>query len=362
MNSMLLTPRLFIFSIILCQFVPKYFAQKSTYEGFAQEYYFGRQYSSRAEAIGQCFVSLDGDASSMHFNPAGIGNLDGIEVSTTYTNPFYLLSDATKRSINIAVKINSDMALGLSRNSFDYNLKSYVTDNLGTRLDSFEDKITNNKIVFAYLPESTFTIGGSLGLSTFEIAGLTGNSLQLDFGVLKKFEFSRFQNNQSINLATTIRNPLGTQLELMSTNQSLTTIGLPIIMRSGVSYYYSSEKVFATLCLLKIIAATEYQTVFNTQHRFNKYSTGLEVSILEIIHIRGGYYTETTENYNNPKNKSQLEDITFGIGLTLPLNKLADLPVSLTLDYCSLPQPSYTVGQEWDNFNSYTASLRYILF
>ena len=352
----------FILLLILVGF-PSY-AQKNPYGGFASEYYFGRQLSTRAEAMGQSFTSVEGDASSIHFNPSGIGNLDGIEVSITYATPYYILEDANNLAINLASRISKKVAVGYSYNTFNYGLKNYITDDFGTILDSSDNKITNHKIAVAFRAEPTFFIGGSIGFLNFDYGNYNGQALQLDFGVNKKFEFTRFKNNQSINLATTFKNPIGTEMTLESANSTISTgkATLPLIMQSGLSYYYTSESKYNGIHVFKLIASVDYQTLFNSRNYFNKYSTGLELSFLEVLHLRGGYYRQSISNFGSSKNKSELQDLTYGIGFSVPVHKLTNAPIQLNFDYCSMPQPSALENANWESLNSFTGSLKYILF
>jgi hypothetical protein len=343
--------KIFISLGIILSAINTSLAQGKTYTGFAREFYFGRQLSTRVEAMGQSFVSLDGDASSVNLNPAGLGNLNGIEVSGTYVSPNYAYSKGHKYAVNIASKINDRISVGLSHSRSDLSTPHYILENVWNTLKPSESKVSQQKVALAYTPEETFMLGGSIGVSSFDLANFKANALQLDFGVIKKFEFSRFKNNQSINLATAFKSPVGTTLTLTDDNESTLTVGLPIIMNSGISYYYSTEKKYADLHALQLTAAVEYQTVFNTRATINNYSTGLELSIMEMLHLRGGYYSD-----------NDLNDITYGIGFSLPVDKITELPVNFSLDYCSLPQASFTEHDGTANFHSFSTSLRYILF
>ena len=297
----------------------------------------------------------------MHFNPAGIANLDGLEVSSSYAKSYYTQENATKSSINIASKLSEKWAVGYSYNSFNPRQFYYFTDDVGQLLDSVKNGVFNHKIAVSFKPESTFSLGATLGVINYKVGIFTASSLQLDFGVLKKFEFSRFKNDQSINIATTVKTPMGTQLTLYYQNfDPMAT--LPIIMQSGVSYNYTSENKYNELEVLNLIAAVDYQTLFNSERVFNKYSTGVELTILETLHLRGGYFLESNETFGSNKNKSTVTDLTYGLGLTAPLDKLTNIPIQFSLDYCSLPQPSYIEDKTWENFQSVNASLLYRLF
>src|ERR1700752_4350542 len=75
--------------------------------GFLTENFFGRLPSARAEAMGQSYTSIDGDLSSIYFNPAGIATIKGLELNGSYTPPtFYLASGGFTSFFAAGCRIN----------------------------------------------------------------------------------------------------------------------------------------------------------------------------------------------------------------------------------------------------------------
>lgn len=55
------------------------------------EIFSGRQPSSRAEALGRGYVTVDNDLDSYFFNPAGISNITQLKTKFTTSSPLYLI-------------------------------------------------------------------------------------------------------------------------------------------------------------------------------------------------------------------------------------------------------------------------------
>jgi outer membrane receptor protein involved in Fe transport len=66
------------------------FASFGQYDyGFLQEIFFGRQPSARAEALGRSYAAVDGDLTTIFFNPAGTATLKGLEIDGSYAAPYF---------------------------------------------------------------------------------------------------------------------------------------------------------------------------------------------------------------------------------------------------------------------------------
>src|SRR6185369_9105700 len=95
---------------------------------FLKEFYFARQPSARAEAMGKGYSSIDGDLSTMFFNPAGTATLQGLALSGSMASPYYLLKKAKYSFIGAGYKINPHLFIGLSRNNFSLGENIYSID------------------------------------------------------------------------------------------------------------------------------------------------------------------------------------------------------------------------------------------
>ena len=77
-----------------------------------------------------------------------------------------------------------------------------------------------------------------------------------------------------------------------------------------------------------------------------------------MLSLRCGYYYENIDDGGHPNNEDQLSQFTYGLGIDIPVYKFTDYPISLQIDYTSLPQVSYgTYWSDFDNFNSFTIKL-----
>lgn len=86
--------------------------------GFLQELFFNRQPSARAESLGKGYSSIDGDLTSIFYNPSGTATLQGLEINASYASPYYLAEKAKYDFISVGYNINKYLSLGLSRNYF----------------------------------------------------------------------------------------------------------------------------------------------------------------------------------------------------------------------------------------------------
>ncbi len=135
----------------------------------------------------------------------------------------------------------------------------------------------------------------------------------------------------------------------------------PSIWRTGVSnnfYYYN--KIYSKSYLVGLTLAVEYQNVLNYKYR-TAYKFGSQLSLLNILFFRLGYYDET-ENAGYSNSIGDIKKWTYGFGFMLEFNKLlnANIPIKLTLNYANLPQPTYIVNRSnWKNFTVYDLIISY---
>ena len=136
---------------------------------------------------------------------------------------------------------------------------------------------------------------------------------------------------------------------------------LPIISKTGLTYYLNSEiNSTRKLELYKIALITEFQTLLNSKFN-NRISGGVELTLFEILLLRGGYYTMSIDDRDYSINRDKVESITYGVGLNLPLSKFMKRPLEIVIDYTQLPQPSYIYNRTWEDFKSFNMAIRYQL-
>ncbi len=106
----------------------------------------------------------------------------------------------------------------------------------------------------------------------------------------------------------------------------------------------------------------EYQGLFNSEYRTAK-KFGGELSVLDVLYIRGGYYYEVpTKNDNCSNCRGDIENTTYGFGVNIDFEKLfkTDYQITIKIDYINIPQPTrVTDFDSWDNFNTVSLIANY---
>ena len=87
-----------------------------------REMFFGRLPNARAEAMGKAYASIDGDISTVFFNPAGTATIKGLEVNASFASPYYLLPELKFNYFGLAYHFNKYLTIVLSRNQNNYGM------------------------------------------------------------------------------------------------------------------------------------------------------------------------------------------------------------------------------------------------
>lgn len=333
--------------------------------GFLHELYFGRQPSARAEALGKGYSSIDGDLTTIFYNPAGTSTLKGVEINTSFASPYYLLEKAKYNFISVGYNINKYLTIGISRNHFTTGQEVNLSDSVGNPIVT--GHIPTNSIYTLNISSQPFKnlyIGLNTNYLSWKPIDESASSIYFDFGVIKKFEFrQKSAANHAFNLGASIINLNFAKIKLDFNGNEFKN-DLPVITRYGINYQFHLNKkwISDTLNTFMLLVQGDYQFLLNSDYN-NGFHSGLELLFFEILSARIGYYQETQYDYDIPSaNENEISAITFGFGLQAPLYKLTKIPLIINLDYASLPQPSYSKTQtDWANFSTYTLRLNWIL-
>lgn len=332
--------------------------------GFLKEHFFGRLPSARAEAMGKSYTSIDGDLATAYFNPAGIATINELEINGSFTSPYYLLKKAKYDFASIGYKIKDYLIVGLNRNHFSFGEKIYYTDIIGNVLGSYDMYETNYCLTLASQPIKNLFLGLNSNYFIWNPLDKKATTVHLDFGVIKKFQFLQKETSgHSVNIGASIVDFNYGKITL-DYNGNKNTDTLPVITRLGANYQFVLDKhlLIDTLQTFNLLIQGEYQNVLNCEYE-SAIRTGAEIMILEILSVRAGYYKEKNYDYGIPsENKNEINAITYGVGLQIPLYRVTKIPLNINFDYTSLPQPSYTkiYYTTWDNFTTYNLRLNWI--
>ena len=323
---------------------------------------FGRQPTARAEAMGKSLDLLTFDPACTFYNPANLGRTEFLTAGGAYASPYYLAEDAFFTNFNTSASLGMIGAISLNR--FDFNLgeKAYVTNLSGEGLDSYDYHETLYTLSYARPVPGGFYVGANLNLAQLRL-NKTDNAFTADFGVIKQFNFVKndlFKYEAAAGISLT--NVFNTSLKydnLVSDN-SLSD-KLPSVMRIGLSdrLVYNGVHPLNNLNFLSAILHIEYFNLINSA--INKgYRIGSELSVLELVYLRAGYFKERVDKSGYPENEKYLKNFTYGFGVQLPFQELniVNIPLKIRFDYTRLEPPSYTtLTKEWDDFTSWNVNV-----
>jgi hypothetical protein len=348
--------------IILLSFVLSNLIFPQQYNDFAREIFFGRLPSAKTEAMGR-ILTLNFDPYFVsQSNPANLVTTKGVAVFYTHSSPFYLLNDA---SYNYAgVSYNNPNIGAFALNALWFN--SGITFNITSP--------TSPEVIGTFEPgRELYTLTYSNEIKDWFSFGVNASLFVDNFGADQSFTGTFFELGLSRNFNLVQDSQLkddlmiGTQLKNIF-NQSFSAFDeaysdvFPQIFRIGVSNLleYTDTDIFEKAYLFGLTIGLEYQDLFNSDRR-TAYKAGGELSFLDIIFLRGGFYHETTIDFGF-NSTGNLKEFTYGFGLKLDFDKhlTKDFPLVLLFDFVSLEQPSYTTDfSSWDNFTTFTLIANY---
>jgi hypothetical protein len=296
---------------------------------------------------------------SSFYNPAGVSGIRDFEfVSTISPGPVYYSSSAYYLFNGLGYRFNRYLQVGFSNFLFNYNERvRYSSADEPDRLKSGGVPYSNSStLTLASEPVKNLFLGVNLSLMTYElgIPEKFNKVLCSDFGVIKKIKFKESALfSPSLNLSAGIRNLNGAQMSLRYNRQTITE-PLPVIAIYGASYALKYNKTLAKHKLqpFEFLAALEVMDLLNSNYN-TAIRSGVEATLLEIVSLRAGFYSEKTYNYNLPQhNRSVVNKFTYGIGLQAPFYKLGTAPWNFRLDISNMPQTNYVYRERWPNYTS----------
>ena len=347
-----------IMSLNLCD------AYSQNYNGSSQELFFGWQASARAEAMGRGLSAVTGDALSFYYNPAGLASAEGLNLFGSFAGPYYTLDTADYNYFGASYKIKKYGAVGFSRDYFTYGYDVIKTDEFGNITGTYEPHYTNYRLTLSSevikdlfvglnmnlfqprLSDNEFTVGNETG---------SGNSdvFYVDLGVIKSLNIKSKKLQHNFNFATSMINLNFAEVKMVDASQA---DPLPVIFRLGASYNLLIEdmSIISKLRSYNILLNLEYEDLFNSKY-YGGFHSGLEFTFLEMLSLRGGYYTQKIQECENCKDN--LSEFTYGFGVNVPVNQLSKgkVPLEVKFDYVNLKQPSQINDKDdWNNFHVYT--------
>lgn len=331
---------------------------------FLKEYFFARQNSARAEAMGKSYASIDGDLATTSFNPAGLATIKGIELNGSQASPYYHAKNAKYTYISAGFRFSQYLSVAVSRNHFTYGEPVTLTDSIGNPLKEVDPFDENYSISIASEPIKNLLIGFNVNYFIWQPLVEKSTTTFYDFGVIKKFSLpNRNQFKHSFSIGSSIANLNSAKVQFRELGDENDN-SLPVITRYGANYQVSADKkiLIDTLTTFKLLVQGEVQDLLNSKFE-STLRAGMEIQLLEILSLRMGYYKELVDDYGSPEtNYGEISSFTYGLGIQAPLHKLTRLPLIINFDYTSLPQePFASNSPSFKNFKTYSVRINWLI-
>jgi hypothetical protein len=327
--------------------------------------FFGRVPNARAEAMGKAYASVDGDLNATFYNPAGLSNISGLEIAGGYARPFGIIDDSYFLHTGAGYRLNQYLQFAASNTQFTIRDLT-LTDLEGNELD--KGNISTNIYALTLASEPLERLYVGLNMNYFRFDALSASHMSawyFDLGLIRKFMLLENEvSSHSISLAMSVTNVNSAEANGEFIDREVNEI-LPVIARYGANYSFTLNKNFLLKNhqTLAFLAQTEYQDLWNSPYH-SSLRFGGEITLLELLAIRAGYYNEKIDDLGSVNNKSEIEDFTYGFGLQIPLQKMANVPVQINFDFATFPQTRYSnnpLGADWEKFKAYNLKIIWLI-
>lgn len=324
--------------------------QAQTYEGVYHGYYNYQQPDARSEAMGKVNVMLYGSSADAIYNPAASSFTEGINANISLLTPKYYIDMSESKHNLYGVSYNSKK-YGAASFNYRYYTIGYLNPILNKNPlyngDKNKPEIYNYSFNYSYMLYRDFSVGFNVNyFEDKQIVDAKGTAWYFDLGLMKRITGDKELYKHSIMIGGSITNITNAQVDLKLTNttaeESIGKVTLPSELKLGAAYEYENKLQLAGFTIFKGMATAEYCDIINAE-LFTSEKFGAELTLMEMLKVRLGYYYERINHDSRFNNKEYLSEFTYGFGLVLPVAKISgmNIPVTFQLDYANLKAPSY---------------------
>ncbi len=249
---------------------------------------------ARATAMGGAFVAMSGDLSAMHWNPAGLGYMTGIETRFTH-NQWLAEMDFNYLAFAFDVREFGVLGVGITSLSVPDDIVRTVEQPEGTgALFSASDLAIN--LTYARQLTDRFSLGGSVRYIRQNLWHMTASAVAGDLGALFITPFKNVRLGASItNFGGDMRlngrdirfsnDPdLDNQgnVEFVNALYETDVFPLPLLFRVGIaSEFYKNDKLRVSFGI----------DALHPNDNAESLNGGAELAFSETFFLRGGYAT-----------------------------------------------------------------------
>jgi len=334
-----------------------------TYNGEYEEFFFGREPSTSAEATGKIYLVSNDDALASFYNPSYLSHFNTINFSFSTSKKYSLMENASFVNFALKIPFNNLGDFSFSRRVFDLGIDIPITtiENPDGNGKTIRPKEISYNVSFSKMLLKNFHLGIGINYFTSEFFKKI-NYYTINIGA--SYFCNLFKNNYyshkiilgfSLNnlLFFSPNNKLGSITNIQTNTSKELILNLPNIsnLTAGYLLNFNGSHLVEGLKDFNSTLQIEYIDVLNSKY-WNGVKIGLELRFVEIISVRCGYY--------NIEYKSNIrKDFTYGFGLSVPFKVFSNFPLLVRFDFTQLEQP-YVNQQSVGDFNSLSFRLNYI--
>lgn len=290
---------------------------------------------------------------AMRLNPAGVGRIDGTEISFGYTS-YFTGTDISISALGLAQRFGENSSFGISLMSV--NLGDFIETTEffpeGTGAN-FTPNMVNLGLSYSYLFENKISVGITLRGVSESLSDITAFGFAIDAGVQyvtgeqDNFRFGISLRNIGSRLAykgqglqTSAPNPPGSTTDFSTTLfQRANSFELPSLLNIGLGYdfYFGQD--------LKLTALGNFTANSFSQDQLG---AGVDFNFRNIFELRAAYKYEIGSE--NAETAPIYTGLAGGFSVYMPLSKEENAN-KLRLDY------AYRQTKLWDGTHNITLSL-----
>lgn len=348
---------------------------------------YGRLSDARAEAMGGGDAAMPGDTRTLLQSPASLIDLDGIELYYRNATPYYRFETSLFQHLALAYRISERFAIGLRYDNDLLNtdvLSYFSTLGFGDMIDPhrgflYPDGPSPNSRtetlagMLAFKVKGGFSVGASV--ENIVLSPVYGPLVYGSLGMRQVLKLKGSPEQQhTVRLSASCQDVTSAHDEWsLSYGPSYTFTYrqyLPVIARLAASYEMELRRGWLVDTLPSLRFTAQVQVDDDLTSRYNGAARlGGELQVLGLVALRCGWYRQRVYDFDHPQvYKDHLAQFTYGAGVSIPVGALTNgrLPLSVSVDYTSLPQASFTTdersaftGKAFPRFQSYGIRLNY---
>ncbi len=345
--GVLFMKREYILAVFCLLFITASKAQ--TYNGDYFTLYNYQQPDARSEAMGKTRVTHTGKPMDAIYNPASSAFSSGIGANVSMLTPKYYIEmdDSKYNSYGVSYNTNKYGAVSFNMSYYTMGFSHFISREQSALGERYKPELYLYSFNYSYMLFNNFSIGFNLNyFDDKQNKDVKAKTWYFDFGLMKKISEQKETYNHCFTIGGSVTNVSNSEVDLkltqLSAEESIGKQALPCELKIGMAYEYENKLQLSGFNLFKGLATAEYADLLNSG-LYTSQKLGAEITLLEMIKIRYGYYYEKVMEDSKFDNKEYLSEHTYGFGISLPVAKITGMkiPVTLEFDYASLKCPSY---------------------